>query len=199
MESEALLEPISAGIAEIKELGSRFIGFAMPILSEQEAAAALASLWHQHPQATHICYAYRLGTRAEQFRASDDGEPKHSAGAPILNQLKRARMTQTLVAVVRYYGGTKLGVPGLVRAYGAAAEAALAECQTQACLPVYNLTVAVAPSTAGIVYDLARKKGLSIQLLGILPSGAQQLQLSGKGDAAEPMAMLAGKGIIPVA
>ncbi len=171
----------------------------MPILSEQEAAAALASLWQQHPQATHICYAYRLGNQAEHFRASDDGEPKHSAGAPILNQLRRAKMTQALVAVVRYYGGTKLGVPGLVRAYGAAADAALAECQTQACLPVFDFIVSVPPSTVGIVFDLARKRGLSIQLLGILPSGAQQLQLSGKGDAAEPLAMLAGKGIIPMA
>lgn len=197
MASQALLEPISAGTSEIKELGSRFLGVALPVQTEKEASDALAELWRQHPQATHICYAYRLGTLAEHFRASDDGEPRHSAGTPILNQLKSARLTQAMVAVVRYYGGTKLGVPGLVRAYGAAAEAAIAACQTQPSLPVFSFTVSAQPAAAGIVYDLARKKGLHLQQLGILPDGTQRLQLTGKGDAAESLALLAAKGIFP--
>lgn len=110
---------------EIKEKGSKFLGIAACAKTEAEVKQQLEH-WHEiHPQATHICYAYRLGLNGENYRANDDGEPNNSAGAPILGQILSADVTNTLVGVVRYYGGTKLGVGGLVQAYKAAAKAVL--------------------------------------------------------------------------
>lgn len=110
---------------EFKDKGSKFIGLATWVKTEDEIKEAL-STWHEiHPQATHICYAYRLGIEGELYRANDDGEPNNSAGAPILGQLIAADVTNTLVGVVRYYGGTKLGVGGLISAYKEAAKQVL--------------------------------------------------------------------------
>jgi uncharacterized YigZ family protein len=85
----------------------------------------LAETWKKFHDARHVCYAYRLGIEGEPWRANDDGEPSHSAGDPILNELKSKNVSDALVAVVRYFGGTKLGVGGLIRAYGTAAGEAL--------------------------------------------------------------------------
>lgn len=110
-----------------KERGSKFIGYAIPILDEEEAKEELAKLWELHPDATHICYAYRLGLEGEIYRANDDGEPSGSAGLPIYNQILSKEITFVLVASVRYYGGTKLGVGGLVKAYKLSAQMVLDE------------------------------------------------------------------------
>lgn len=109
----------------LKEKGSKFIGFAFPVENEQEVKAALGKVKEEHPKATHHCYAFRLGITGENYRANDDGEPSGSAGLPIYNQLLAHNVTQILVIVVRYYGGTKLGVSGLVKAYKESAKLTL--------------------------------------------------------------------------
>ena len=108
-----------------KEKGSKFIAHAFPVKTEVEVKEQLAALRKSHYDARHHCYAYRLGHEGEQFRANDDGEPGHSAGDPILGQLKSRHLTNALVVVVRYFGGTKLGVSGLVNAYKTAAAEAM--------------------------------------------------------------------------
>lgn len=101
----------------LREKGSKFIGFAFPVNSEEEIKISLLKVKTEHPKATHHCYAFRLGLNGENYRANDDGEPSGSAGLPIYNQLLAHNITNILLIVVRYYGGTKLGVSGLVRAY----------------------------------------------------------------------------------
>ena len=108
-----------------KDKGSRFIGIVVACHSEKEVKERLEEMHLSHPQATHICYAYRLGMKGERYRANDDGEPSNSAGQPILGQLIAAGLTNVLCAVVRYYGGTKLGVGGLIHAYREAAKFAI--------------------------------------------------------------------------
>ena len=111
----------------MKEKGSKFIGFAYPVNSESEVKARLNHLQSIHPKATHHCYAYRLGINGENYRANDDGEPSGSAGLPIYNQLLAHQITNVLVVVIRYYGGTKLGDGGLVKAYKESAKYTLEE------------------------------------------------------------------------
>jgi uncharacterized YigZ family protein len=108
-----------------KEKGSRFIGLIVACHSESEIKAQLERWRTEHNQATHLCYAYRLGSNGERYRANDDGEPSNSAGQPILGQLISAGITNVLCGVVRYYGGTKLGVGGLIQAYREAAKLAI--------------------------------------------------------------------------
>jgi uncharacterized YigZ family protein len=109
------------GDAEFKDRGSRFIGIAMPAENIAAIKQALDQIKEQYPRATHYCYAWRVGFTGQQFRANDDGEPSGSAGKPILGQIDSNAITNTLVVVVRYYGGSKLGVPGLIHAYKTAA------------------------------------------------------------------------------
>lgn len=116
------IEPIS-----FKEKGSKFIGYAFPVEDEEEVKERLTELWNLYPDATHICYAYRLGLKGENYRVNDDGEPSGSAGLPIYNQIVSKEVTNVLVASVRYYGGTKLGVSGLVKAYKLSAQMTLDE------------------------------------------------------------------------
>lgn len=110
---------------EYKEKGSKFLAFAFPVSNESEVKAHLEALRKQYYDARHHCYAYVIGQEYDQYRANDDGEPNHSAGDPILGQIKSKNLTNTLVVVVRYFGGTKLGVGGLINAYKVAAEEAL--------------------------------------------------------------------------
>lgn len=111
----------------LKEKGSKFIGFAFPVTDEAELKRALEKIRTEHPKATHHCYAFRMGINGENYRANDDGEPSGSAGLPIFNQLLANDITNVLVIVVRYYGGTKLGVSGLVKAYKESAKITLEE------------------------------------------------------------------------
>ena len=112
---------------DFKEKGSKFIGFGYPVEDEGEVKEKLIELWERFPDATHICYAYRLGLNGEIYRANDDGEPSGSAGLPIYNQIVSKEITNVLVASVRFYGGTKLGVSGLVKAYKLSAQMVLEE------------------------------------------------------------------------
>ncbi|MGE4514901.1 MAG: YigZ family protein [Chryseobacterium sp.] len=111
----------------LKEKGSKFIGFAFPVNNEEELKNALEKIRTEHPKATHHCYAFRMGLNGENYRANDDGEPSGSAGLPIYNQLLANEITNVLVISVRYYGGTKLGVSGLVKAYKESAKITIEE------------------------------------------------------------------------
>ena len=106
-----------AAVAEYKDKGSKFIAYAFPIKDADDFKARLAELKKEHPKASHHCFAYRLGLDGNNFRVSDDGEPSGTAGKPILGQIDSKQLVNTLVVVVRYFGGTLLGVPGLINAY----------------------------------------------------------------------------------
>ncbi len=108
-----------------KEKGSKFLGFAYPVNSEAEVKQKIEQLKKEYFDARHHCFAWMLGPERKHFRAFDDGEPNHSAGDPILGQIRSKGLTNILVVVVRYFGGVKLGVGGLIGAYKAAAEDAL--------------------------------------------------------------------------
>lgn len=123
---DTFLTLASAAAAEPpKTKGSRFVGEAFPARTEAEALDAVAAVRGREHAATHVCWAYRLGPGGGTWRTQDDGEPVGSAGAPILREIEGRDLVDVVVTVTRYYGGTKLGVGGLVRAYGEAAAAAL--------------------------------------------------------------------------
>jgi uncharacterized YigZ family protein len=107
-------QPVSA---EFKDRGSKFIAYAFPVETAEDFKRRLLELKKEHPKAVHHCFAYRIGTDGNNFRSSDDGEPSGTAGKPILGQLDSRGITNTAVIVVRYFGGTLLGVPGLINAY----------------------------------------------------------------------------------
>lgn len=111
--------------ATFKDKGSKFIAFAYPLLSETEVKPHLLKLRAEHTKANHFCYAYRLTPDKNVYRVNDDGEPSGTAGRPILNALLSAGITNTLIVVVRYFGGTLLGVTGLIHAYKSAAVEAI--------------------------------------------------------------------------
>jgi uncharacterized YigZ family protein len=110
-----------------KEKNSRFIGYAYPITSENEVKTHIDNLKKEHFSARHWCYAYQIGTEAFKFRANDDGEPSNSAGMPIYGQIQSFEITNVLIVVVRYFGGVKLGVGGLISAYKTTAQLTLEE------------------------------------------------------------------------
>lgn len=111
--------------AEFKDRGSRFIGYACPVKSVLDFKEKLIEIKKAHPKASHHCFAYRLGLDGNTFRVSDDGEPSGTAGRPILGQIDSKGLVDVMVVVVRYFGGTLLGVPGLINAYRSAAALAL--------------------------------------------------------------------------
>jgi len=109
----------------LRERGSKFFAFVYGVKSDLEIKEKLEGLKREYPDATHHCYAWVMGARAEAQRANDDGEPGNSAGRPILRSILSVGVTNVLVVVVRYFGGTLLGIPGLIESYGGAAESAL--------------------------------------------------------------------------
>src|SRR3984885_2618868 len=111
--------------AEFKDRGSKFIAYACPVRNIEEFKERLAEIKKQHPKATHHCLAYRIGLDGNTYRASDDGEPSGTAGRPILGQIDSKELVNVMVVVVRYFGGSLLGVPGLINAYRSAAALAL--------------------------------------------------------------------------
>ena len=110
---------------EFKDRGSRFLAYAFPIQTVEDFKKRLKELKEEHPKAVHHCFAYRLGTDGNNFRSSDDGEPSGSAGKPILGQIDSKGLTNVAVVVVRYFGGTLLGMPGLINAYKTSTSLAL--------------------------------------------------------------------------
>jgi uncharacterized YigZ family protein len=126
------------GEGDYREKGSKFLGYAFPMNTAEDLEVHLGNLRSSHPKARHFCYAYRL-TEGD-WRANDDGEPKHSAGTPILRQILSRELFYTAVVVVRYFGGTKLGVSGLIGAYEAAASEALDNAHTKSVFPSIEQT-----------------------------------------------------------
>lgn len=119
----SIREPVTG---YVRDRGSRFIGYACPVASEDEIKSWLAQIKKKHHDAHHHCYAWALGPTRSTYRINDDGEPSGSAGKPIYGQILSKNVSDILVVVVRYFGGTKLGIPGLIRAYRGAAVEALA-------------------------------------------------------------------------
>lgn len=115
------------GNGDFRDRGSKFLGFSFPVNNREEIKEHLKALKEQHPKANHHCYAWRLGTTGNDFRANDNGEPSGSAGRPILGQIDSAGLTNVLIVVVRYFGGTLLGIPGLINAYKTTASESLAQ------------------------------------------------------------------------
>jgi uncharacterized YigZ family protein len=109
-----------------KEKGSRFVAFAYPVMGEEEIRQILGDLRKEYYDARHHCYAWRLGANLERYRSNDDGEPAGSAGKPILGQIQSNGLSNILIVVIRYFGGVKLGVSGLINAYRTAAADAIA-------------------------------------------------------------------------
>jgi len=118
------------GFGEFKDRGSKFLAFAAPVFSDTDCHDFLESVKKLHPKARHHCYAFRLGLDGNLFRANDDGEPSGTAGRPILGQIDSFGLTNVMIVVVRYFGGTLLGTSGLINAYKGAAEICLSNCET---------------------------------------------------------------------
>ena len=143
-------------------LGSRHLGYAYAVREEAEIKEHIDSLWKEHHNATHVCYAWRLGWDYGKYRINDDGEPSGTAGKPIFGQIQSAELTNILIAVVRYYGGTKLGTGGLIDAYKTAAKLCI-EAATIEVRPVkdrYRLSFGYAdmPSIMKLLKDLDMEK-----------------------------------------
>lgn len=143
---------------------SRFLAFAVPIKSIEEAESkAKEYKMKLFYDATHVCYAYALGINGDTYRAQDDGEPAGSAGLPIYRAIQSAQISDVLVIVVRYFGGIKLGVSGLIKAYGECAELALQAASKEEVILHEKLKVAFPPHLTGIVMNLINKNGGNIE------------------------------------
>ena len=127
MDTYHTIEATSLG--EFKEKGSKFLAYAYFVSNETDIKEKLDLLKKEHFKATHHCYAYRLGTDGKNYRSNDDGEPSGTAGRPILGQIDSFGLTNLLIVVVRYYGGTKLGTSGLINAYRESAKEALSNAE----------------------------------------------------------------------
>lgn len=145
--------PAGEARAEIREKGSRFLAVIGPAADEEGAKARLAELERLYPDATHHCWAWRLGSPPRE-RSSDAGEPAGTAGMPILQALRGAGLSDVLAVVVRWFGGTKLGKGGLARAYAAAAREALRELPVAARVPAVRLALRVPHQRVGAVKRL---------------------------------------------
>jgi uncharacterized YigZ family protein len=147
---------------ETRVRGSRFIAAAYPVTNRTGVEETLAALRREFFDATHICYAYRLGADRTDFRAVDAGEPSGSAGKPILAAIDRSGHTNILLTVIRYFGGIKLGVGGLARAYGEAASGVLASTTTNECYQMTTLRASFGHALVGPVMHVAGNAGAAI-------------------------------------
>ena len=157
--------------AACRERSSKFLSWIYPVRSEEEIRERLDALRKKYYDATHHCYAWRLGPRGEAFRANDDGEPSGTAGKPILGQLLSNDITDCLVVVVRYFGGTKLGVPGLIAAYKESAAEAIAAAEiveeqpkvvSQTFDNLCSMRLTIRESRAEVLIEKLKKAGGSI-------------------------------------
>ena len=151
------------GEAELIEKKSRFIGYACPVHSEQEALNFVESIKAMHRDATHNVYAYQAGEQDEIQRSSDDGEPAGTAGRPVLEAIKKANLKNTAVVVTRYFGGILLGAGGLVRAYSKAAALALQEAGHIERIPAKAYSLTLEYSLWGKVENLLTQPGYELQ------------------------------------
>lgn len=154
------------GEAIYKEKGSKFLSFAFHIDDEDEADAIRKDFKKKYYDATHVVYAFRIGAEGEKFRAADDGEPSGSSGLPVLNTIKSKNITNVIVLVVRYFGGTKLGIPGLIDAYSQAAAMALDAAETEERLVTETINVVVPYSQMNYVMRIVKDQDLQIAEMG---------------------------------
>lgn len=127
----------TSAVAEFKDRGSKFLAYTYPLKDAKDFKAHIQELKKEHPKAVHHCFAYKIGVEGTIFRSSDDGEPSGTAGKPIMGQIESKNLTDILIVVVRYFGGTLLGVPGLINAYKTAASLVLQ------CTPVVQKAVEI--------------------------------------------------------
>lgn len=167
MKDSDILQSLEAGPEiEITIKGSRFLGQAFPADTEDEAHALLNGVRKRYHDATHHCWAFRLGEPGDLHeRYSDDGEPSGSAGVPILGSLQRAGAVRALVVVTRYFGGTKLGTGGLTRAYGESAREAVEAAPRRRLLRVRELEIRAAYELLGVVEGVLGRSGEFIQAI----------------------------------
>lgn len=151
---------LTGGTAEFTERRSRFIAYTSSVSDEEEARAFLARLKKEHYDARHCCSAWILGANGERQRSNDDGEPGGTAGMPILEVLRRKRLTNAALAVVRYFGGIKLGAGGLTRAYAHAAALGVASSRLARRVTLRRVTVTVDYDLLSAVESWARREGI---------------------------------------
>lgn len=145
-----------------KDKGSKFFSFAYPVKTENDVKDILARLRKEHHSARHHCFAWRLGTEEITFRANDDGEPSSTAGKPILGQLQSFNVTNILIVVVRYFGGTLLGVSGLINAYRTAAAEALQNAEIKQKIIEMEVTLDFTYNELAEVMNLVKHENLSV-------------------------------------
>jgi len=153
----------SLSLGEYKEKGSKFLAYAIPFSTTDALKTEIEKLKKEHPKARHWCYAYRIGKEGKVFRANDDGEPSGSAGKPILGQLLSHNISDILLVVVRYFGGTKLGVPGLIHAYKTASKEALAQADIIVKTMRTSFILQAAYSEMGMVMEVLKKLHIEIE------------------------------------
>jgi len=170
--------------ANITVKGSKFLAFAFPVNNETEVKVQLSALRDKFPDATHHCYVWIVNPDKSAQRINDDGEPASSAGRPILKQINALDLTNILVVVVRYFGGKKLGIPGLIEAYGSAAKLCLSKIDivNKTLLDYYKIETKI--ENEHLVYNLARKFGAKIEarltahlFIGILAINGSKTEL----------------------
>lgn len=145
-----------------KDKGSKFLSFAFHIETEDEADTIRKQFKKKYYDATHVVYAFRLGAEGEKFRAADDGEPSGSSGMPVYNTIRSKNITDVIVLVVRHFGGTKLGIPGLIDAYSQAAALALDNAETVEKTITQNITVEVPYSMVNFVMRIIKENNLTV-------------------------------------
>ncbi len=145
-----------------KDKGSKFLSFAFHIETEDEADTIRKQFKKKYYDATHVVYAFRLGAEGEKFRAADDGEPSGSSGMPVYNTIRSKNITDVIVLVVRYFGGTKLGIPGLIDAYSQAAALALDNAETVEKTITQSITVEVPYSMVNFVMRIIKENNLTV-------------------------------------
>ena len=148
---------------EFKDRGSKFIAYAFPINKEEDISLHLDAVKKEHLKARHHCYAWRMGREGIAFRANDDGEPSGTAGRPILGQIDSAGLTDTLIIVVRYFGGTLLGTSGLIQAYRGAAQEALAVAPIKEVVLQDEMIIHTSYAQMPDVIQAIHKTGISIR------------------------------------
>ena len=158
-------------IGEFKDKGSKFYAYAYPITNEEDVKSNIDGLRKEHPKSRHYCYAYRIGVDGNNFRANDDGEPSGTAGRPILGQIDSSELVNVLIVVVRYFGGTKLGVPGLINAYKSSAIDALEQAD-------------IIEKTINHFYELAFDYAIMSSVMGVLKKN--DIQIVGQDFQASP-------------
>ncbi len=145
-----------------KERGSKFLAFIFPVTSEGEIKECLSQLKKMHPNANHHCYAWRLGADKAAFRANDDGEPSNTAGKPILGQIQANDLTNALIVVVRYFGGTLLGVGGLINAYKTAAAEVIAVSEIYERFILFEYKIEFNEESINLVMRILKENGAKI-------------------------------------